>query len=279
MTIDRQRLGTKAVVYGLIAVFLVWTLAPIYWMVATSFKSGSQLFTWPPTYIPNPPDLSSYVEAFVHRPLLTYARNSAIVAAVSTPISVSLAALAAFGFSRFRFRGQGALLFLILALRMLPGLIIAMPLFFIFRRMGLVDNLLGLVIAYTAFNLPFNIWLLEAFFRDIPQELADAATVDGASPFRMFLTIMVPLAAPGLVASAILCLLLAWNEFSFALILTYTLNSQTLPIAISGLTSDRGTYFGALAAAGTLAVLPVFLFSLFVQRYLVQGLTAGAVKG
>ncbi len=100
MTIDRQRLGTKAVVYGLIAVFLVWTLAPIYWMVATSFKSGSQLFTWPPTYIPSPPDLSSYVEAFVHRPLLTYARNSAVVAIVSTPISVALASLAAFGFSR-----------------------------------------------------------------------------------------------------------------------------------------------------------------------------------
>jgi multiple sugar transport system permease protein len=259
--------------------FLIWTLGPIYWMVATSFKSGSQLFTWPPTYIPNPLDLSSYVEAFVHRPLLTYARNSAVVAIVSTPISVALASLAAFGFSRYQFRGQGTLLFLILALRMLPALIIAMPLFFIFRRMGLVDNLLGLIIAYTAFNLPFNIWLLESFFRDIPQELADAATIDGASPFRLFLTIMVPLAAPGLVASAILCLLLAWNEFSFALILTYTLQSQTLPIAISGLTSDRGTYFGALAAAGTLAVLPVFLFSLFVQRYLVQGLTAGAVKG
>ncbi len=279
MSAQRQPIGARIVVYGLAGVFLVWTLGPIYWMVATSLKNGSQLFTWPPTYLPNPLSLENYTEAFVHRPLLTYARNSAVVAAVSTPLSVSIAALAAFGFSRYRFRGQKTLLFLILALRMLPGLIIAMPLFFIFRRMGLVDNLFGLVIAYTAFNLPFNIWLLEAFFRDIPQELADAATVDGASPFRLFLTIMVPLAAPGLVASAILCLLLAWNEFSFALILTYTLKSQTLPIAIAGLTSDRGTYFGAMAAAGTLAVLPVFLFSLFVQRYLVQGLTTGAVKG
>ena len=113
----------------------------------------------------------------------------------------------------------------------------------------------------------------------MPRELQDAATVDGATPLQLFAGIMVPLAAPGLVASAILCLLLAWNEFGFVLILTYTLKSQTLPIAIAGLASDRGTYFGAMAAAGTLAVVPVFAFAVFVQRYLVRGLTAGAVKG
>jgi multiple sugar transport system permease protein len=170
-------------------------------------------------------------------------------------------------------------MFLILAVRMLPGLVVAMPLFLIFRSLDLVDNLLGLIIAYTAFNLPFNIWLLQAFFAEIPRELEDAAVVDGASPLQMFFRIMVPMAAPGLVASSILCLLLAWNEFGFALILTYTLDSQTLPIAIAGLSSDRGTYFGAMAAAGTLAVLPVFAFAVFIQRYLVRGLTAGAVKG
>jgi N,N'-diacetylchitobiose transport system permease protein len=271
--------ATRAAVYALLAVFLVWTLGPIYWTVATSFKSGSDLFTWPPTYVPVPAVLTNYAEAFIHRPLLTYARNSAIVAVISTPLSVSIAALAAFGFSRYRFRGRNTLLFLILAVRMLPGLIIAMPLFLIFRQLGLVNHLLGLIIADTAINLPFNIWLLQAFFAEVPRELEDAATVDGASPLRLFLGIMVPLAAPGLVASSILCLLLAWNEFSFALILTYTLDSQTLPIAIAGLSSDRGTYFGAMAAAGTLALLPIFAFAVFIQRYLVQGLTAGAVKG
>lgn len=275
----RGQLGPRVLVYALVAVGLVWTLGPIYWTVATSFKGGAQLFTWPPTYLPTPPVLENYEEAFVHRPLLTYVRNSVLVAAISTPLSVSLAAFAAFAFGRYRFRGRGLLLFLVLAVRMLPGLVVALPLFLIFRSIGLVDNLLGLVIAYTAFNLPFNIWLLHSFFAEIPRELEDAATVDGASPLRLFLGIMVPLAAPGLVASAILCLLLAWNEFSFALILTYTLDSQTLPIAIAGLTSDRGTYFGAMAAAGTLAILPVFAFAVFVQRYLVQGLTAGAVKG
>ncbi|MGH2561752.1 MAG: carbohydrate ABC transporter permease [Thermomicrobiales bacterium] len=278
-TARRRDIGARMLVYGLLVIFLIWTIGPIYWTVATSFKGGSQLFTWPPTYLPTPPVLTNYEEAFIHRPLLTYARNSAIVAAVSTPLSVSLAALAAFAFGRYRFRGRATLMFLILAVRMLPGLIVAMPLFLIFQRLELVDNLLGLIIAYTAFNLPFNIWLLQAFFAEIPREVEDAAVVDGASPLQLFFRIMVPMAAPGLVASTILCLLLAWNEFGFALILTYTLDSQTLPIAIAGLSSDRGTYFGAMAAAGTLAVLPVFAFAVFIQRYLVRGLTAGAVKG
>lgn len=279
MTRQRQQMMRKWLVYALIALFLIWTLGPIYWMVATSFKSGRQLFTSPPTYIPWQPTFENYREAFGQRPLWTYVRNSAIVAAVSTPLSVSVASLAAFGFSRYRFRGRSTLLFMILAVRMLPGLIVALPLFLIFRDLHLVDSLWGLIIAYTVFNLPFNIWLLQAFFADVPRELEDAAVVDGCSPLRLFFGIMVPLAAPGLVASAILCMLLAWNEFGFALILTYTLKSQTLPIAIAGLSSDRGTYFGAMAAAGTMAVLPVFAFAIFIQRYLVQGLTAGAVKG
>jgi multiple sugar transport system permease protein len=279
MSLRRRRTAQKWLVFFLVGLFLIWTLGPIYWMVATSFKSGRHLFTWPPTYFPWPPTLGNYDEAFIQRPLLDYARNSAIVAAVSTPISVTLASLAAFGFSRYRFPGRGILLFLILAIRMLPGLIVALPLFLIFRDLHLVDDKIGLIIAYTVFNLPFNIWLLQAFFAEVPREVEDAATVDGASPLRLFFGIMVPLAAPGLVASAILCLLLAWNEFGFALILTYTLDSQTLPIAIAGFTSDRGTYFGAMAAAGTLAVVPVFLFAIVIQRYLVQGLTAGAVKG
>lgn len=279
MSARSRQTAQKWMVIGLAGIFLLWTLGPIYWMVATSFKNGSQLFTWPPTYLPWRPTLGNYNEAFVQRPLLDYARNSVIVAAVSTPLSVMIASLAAFGFGRHRFPGRTLLLFLILAIRMLPGLIVALPLFLIFRDLHLVDTKLGLIIAYTVFNLPFNIWLLQAFFADVPREIEDAATVDGASQLRLFFGIMLPLAAPGLVASAILCLLLAWNEFGFALILTYTIRSQTLPIAIAGFTSDRGTYFGAMAAAGTLAVLPVFLFAIVVQRFLVQGLTAGAVKG
>ncbi len=274
-----QKTLAKVALYGLLAIFAFWTLAPIYWMIITSFKSGAQLFTSPPTYFPNPFVATNYQEAFLRRPLPIHIRNSLIVALVSTPISVGIAALAAFGFSRYRFPGRGILMFLVLAIRMLPGLVIALPLFLIFRGLGLVDSLLGLIIAYTAFNLPFNIWLLQGFFADVPQEIVDAAIVDGCSAFDIFRRIMIPIITPGLAASSIFCLLLAWNEFGFALILTYTLNSQTLPIAIAGFSSDRGTYFGAMAAAGTVAILPLLIFAVFIQRYLVQGLTAGAVKG
>jgi len=273
-----RTLWPKLLAWSLTAFFLIWTVGPLYWMVATSFKSGAQLFTDPPTYIPSF-TLDNYREAFINRPLLTYARNSLIVAFISTPLSVMIAALAAFAFGRYQFAGRNTMLFMILAIRMLPGLIVAMPLFLIFRELGLVDNLLGLILAYTAFNLPFNIWLLQAFFAEIPRELEEAAIVDGASPLQVFWQIMVPMAVPGLVASAVLCLLLAWNEFSFALILTYTLDSQTLPIAIAGFSSERGTYFGAMAAAGTMAAIPIFIFAVFIQRYLVRGLTAGAIKG
>lgn len=274
-----QRYGGASLLYLVVAAFVIWTLAPIAWVVVSSFKTPSQLFTWPPTYLPFPLSIDSYREAFINRPLMTYITNSLVVAAVSTPLSVGLAALAAYGVARFSFRGRGLLLFAILAVRMLPGLVVAIPLFLIFRQLHLVDTRLGLILAYTAFNLPFNIWLLQGFFAEVPREIEEAAIVDGCSALMVFWRVMLPLIAPGLVASAIFCLMLAWNEYGFALILTYTTKSQTLPIALAGFITDRGTNFSAMMAGGTVALLPMLLFSLLVQRYLVQGLTVGAVKG
>ena len=274
-----KKLSQNIPFYGALALAVLWTIFPIYWTIATSFKSGEMIFNWPPTYIPFPPTLANYFYIFALQPITRFLANSAIVAIVSTPISVALAAFAAFGFSRFQFRGRNLFMFLFLAVRMLPALIIALPLFIIFRRLGLHDTLLGLIIVYTAFNLPFNIWLLQSFFAEIPNELEDAALIDGCSYWQLFQKIMLPLVAPGLVASAIFCLLLAWNEFAFALTLTYTIKSQTLPIAIAGMTNDRGTLFGSMGAVGTVATLPVLAFAIYVQKYLVQGLTAGAIKG
>jgi multiple sugar transport system permease protein len=274
-----KKLSQNILFYTALALAILWTTFPIYWTIATSFKSGEMLFNWPPTYIPFPPTLDNYVYIFELQPVTRFLLNSIIVALVSTPISVTLAALAAFGFSRFHFRGRNMFMFMFLAVRMLPAMIIALPLFIIFRNLGLHDNLFGLIIVYTAFNMPFNIWLLQGFFAEIPQEIEDAALIDGCSYWQLFQKIMVPLIAPGLVASAIFCLLLAWNEFTFALTLTYTIKSQTLPIAIAGMTNDRGTLFGSMGAIGTVATLPILAFALYVQKYLVQGLTAGALKG
>jgi len=275
-----HQLLKKVLVYGLLAVFLFWTLAPLYWAVATSLKTGGQLFNNPPIYVPNPVTLKNYQEAFGTTILATALLNTIKVALVSTPLSVALAALAAFGLARFRFRGQGVLRFSFLLVRMLPGMVVAIPLFLILRQFLLVDTLAGLILAYTAFNLPFNIWLLEGFFADIPAELQDAALVDGCSSWSMFWRIMVPIVAPGLAASAIFCLLLAWSEFTFALLLSYTERSQTFPLIIALFsTARRGTNFGAMAAAGTLALVPILIVSTIIQRYLVRGLTAGAVRG
>jgi multiple sugar transport system permease protein len=274
-----KKLSQNSLFYAALVLATLWTIFPIYWTIATSFKSGDMLFSWPPTYLPLPPTLANYVYIFTLQPIIKYMANSTIVALASTPISVALAALAAFGFSRFQFRGRNVLMFLFLAVRMLPALIIALPVFIIFRSLGLHDTLLGLIIVYTAFNLPFNIWLLQGFIAEVPRELEDSAFIDGCSYWQLFYKIVVPLIAPGLVASAIFCLLLAWNEFAFALTLTYTIKSQTLPIAIAGMTNDRGTLFGQMGAVGTVATLPILAFAIYVQKYLVQGLTAGAIKG
>lgn len=274
-----RKLPERAVFYGALLLIAVWTIFPIYWTVVTSFKSGSQLFTWPPSYLPLPPVLTHYTEVLELNPIVNYMVNSVIVALASTPISVAFAASAAYGLSRFQFRGRDALMFLLLAVRMLPALIIALPLFLMFRSVGLHDTLLGLIIVYTVFNLPFNIWLLHGFFVQVSTEIEDSARIDGCNYWQLFTKIMIPLVAPGLVASAIFCMLLSWNEFAFALTLTYTGRSQTLPIAIAGMTSDRGTLFGQMGAVGTLATLPVLAVAIYVQKYLVRGLTAGAVKG
>jgi multiple sugar transport system permease protein len=269
-------LGFSYLVLGL---FLFWLMFPIYYIFTVSIKSGSQLFTWPPTYFPFPPTIKNYVDALRDRPIIPMMKNSLIVMAISTPISVFVASLGAFAIARYRFRGKEVIRYGILFVRMLPAMIIAIPIFLIFKSINLFDNLLALIIVYTAFNLPFNVWMLSGFFEEIPKELEEAALIDGSSPWQLYWTIIIPLAAPGLVAAAIFCMLLAWNEFQFALILTYTLKSQTLPIAITGMWNDRGILFGQVGSAGMITILPVLAVGLYIQRFLVQGLTAGAVKG
>jgi multiple sugar transport system permease protein len=269
----------RIVIYLLLAILMMWILFPIYWIFTVSIKSGSQLFTWPPTYFPWPATFNNYVEAIKTRPLLPTMRNSLIVMAVSTPISLLIGSLAAFAIARLSFAPKEAFRYGILFIRMLPAMIIAIPLFVQFQSIGLFDSLLTLIIVYTAFNLPFTIWMLTGFFEEIPKEIEEAALLDGCNAFALYSRIIMPLSTPGLVAATIFCMLLSWNEFQFALILTYTLKSQTLPIVVAGMGNDRGVYFGQMAAAGMITILPVLALGLFIQRFLVQGLTSGALKG
>ncbi|MBD8467353.1 carbohydrate ABC transporter permease [Plantibacter sp. CFBP 8798] len=258
---------------------LAWTLVPLLWMLSLAFKTKGQQLASPPQYIPSPATWENFVNVFAERGIQAYIVNSIIVTLVSTPLSVAIAALSAFALARFRFRGQNVLLFSILATRMLPPLIIALPTFVILSRLDATNNLLVLALVYVAFNLPFNIWLLYGFFEEIPKEIEESAQIDGAGSWTLFSRIMLPLVAPGLVAAVIFSSIFAWNEFAFALLLTTTPDAQTLPIAIAGLTSDRGTDFGAMGAVGVIATLPLFAVAVYVQKWLARGLTAGAVKG
>lgn len=276
MAATKSLLGKIAIWAGLI-LFLLWTVFPVFWAISVSFKSGAELFLWPPRYFPSEPTLEHYRVSLGTRGVLPAMKNSLIIMAVSTPISVLFSALGAFGLARFNFRGKEFLRYAILSIRMIPGLIIAIPMFVIVRLLGLQDNIATLIVAYIALNLPFNIWMLTGFFEEIPREIEESALIDGCSALQLFMRIVFPLAAPALVASTIFCMLLSWNEFQFAIILL--LRNKTVPVVISGFYTDRGILFGQMAATGTMAMLPVLAVSVYVQRYLVQGLTAGAVKG
>jgi multiple sugar transport system permease protein len=259
--------------------FLFWIIFPVFWAISVSFKGGAELFLWPPKYIPSIPTLDNYRNALERSEVIPAIRNSFIIMAVSTPISVLLSALGAFALARYKFRGKEFLKYGILTIRMIPGMLIAIPMFIMVRKLGLQDKLVTLIIAYVAFNLPFNIWMLTGFFEEIPREIEESALIDGATSWQLFSKIVFPLSAPALVASAIFCMILAWNEFQFAVILTFTPASKTLPVIIAGFYTDRGILFGQMAATGTLAMLPLLAFGIYVQKYLVAGLTAGAVKG
>ncbi len=188
--------------------------------------------------------------------------------------------LAAYGLSRLRLRGQESLAFWFLSQRMMPLVIVAIPLYLLFREWDLLDTRRGLILAYTNLNLPFVVWMMRTFFDDIPIDLEDASLVDGASRFGTFLRVAVPLAAPGLVATAIFCLVLSWNEFLLALVLTGP-NTKTLPLMVAGFlypSGSQGFNWGPITAMSMVMTLPVFLFSLLVQRHLVRGLTMGALK-
>jgi multiple sugar transport system permease protein len=269
----------NVILWMLILFFLVWTVSPILWAVSVAFKPAQDLFTWPPTYIPSQPTFTHFENALKRPGVLPAFTNSLVVMAISTPISVFLSALAAYSLARYKLRARDLIKYGLLTIRMVPGILIAIPIYAIAKNIGLTDKLITLIIAYTAFNLPFNIWMLTGFFEEVPREIEESAKLDGCNPWQVFWKIIIPLSAPALMSSAIFCMLLAWNEFQFAVILTFTESSKTLPIIIAGYSSDRGTRYGEMAATGALAILPVLAIGMYVQKYLVRGLTAGAVKG
>ncbi|HET6946632.1 MAG TPA: carbohydrate ABC transporter permease [bacterium] len=251
-------------------------LFPVLYLILTSLKTQVDAFQYPPVWIFRP-TFSNYREVFDLYPFGHFLVNSLIVASASTVAAVALGAMAAYALARFSFRRSKDVAFWILSIRMTPPVAAIIPIFILMRMLGLLDSWASLVIAYSTMNLPFATWLLRGFFSEIPRELDESALVDGCSWFSAFRRIALPLAAPGLVVTAIFVFIFSWNEFLFALILTAT-KAQTLPVAVTGFIRETGIMWGHMAAAGVIIMTPMVMFSLAVQRYMVRGLTMGAIK-
>ncbi|HVR67215.1 MAG TPA: carbohydrate ABC transporter permease [Verrucomicrobiae bacterium] len=282
MTRSRASLISQRIAAAVaIAVALILTLFPVYWIAGNSFKFDIDIFSVPPQWFPANPTLKHYNAAFIERPFLQYGLNSLIIAMATTIVSLVLGTMAGYALARFKYPGQWRyqISFWILSTRMMPPIVTIIPLYLAFNYLDMLNTKWAVVIAYTAFNLPFATWMMKSYFQDLPVELEEAAMVDGDTRWGAFLRVALPLARPGLAATAIFCLIISWNEFLLALILTLTERSQTLPIGIAGRVTQYNTYWGEISAAGFTACIPIMIFAFVVQKHLVRGLSFGAVKG
>lgn len=272
--------------YAIIVLILTASLFPIAWMIITSFKPADDVMVSPPHFVFKP-TLDNYVYALQKANFAHFIENTIYVAIVSTVIVIVLSSLASYSFARYN-PGGGNILFFILTTKMFPAIAVVLPYFIIFQIIGdtAVGKALGigldrqgaLIISYTMFNLPFAIWLMVSFFQDIPRELEDSARLDGYNRIQVLWRVVLPLAAPGIAVTAIFCLIFSWNEFLFAYILTRDV-ARTITVGVESFFTLRGILWGPVAAAATISVAPMLVFVLILQRYMVRGLTFGAVRG
>lgn len=274
-----MRIAGRFGFYLLVAAILFYTVFPFYWAIVSSLKSGSALFE--AELLPWDPTFENYAAVFRDQPFARTIANSLIVATLATVLSLLLAASAAFALGRIRFRGRTTVLLAILSVSMFPQVAVLSGMFELVRGLGLYNSLAGLVLSYLILTLPFTTWVLTAFMRELPAELEEAAIVDGASSWRILVGIFLPLMAPSLAATGLLAFILAWNEFLFALTFTLSPEQRTVPVAIA-LISGASAYelpWGRVMAASVIVTLPLVALVMLLQRRIVAGLTAGAIKG
>lgn len=274
----RRSLTASVALYAAVFVIGAFSLFPFLWMLITSVKQDSEIFTSSPIFIPNSPTLGRYAEVFSDGNFVRALLNSTIIAVSTTVLGVAAAALAGYALARFRLPLRQYLLVLILSVQMFPLIALIIPLFIVMRTLNLLDSYAGLVLAYLSFTIPLAVWMLRGFFRSIPPDLEDAAMVDGATRMGAFLRIVVPLAGPGIAAASIYAFIAAWNEFLFALTFISEEQMRTLPVVLQSFIGRTQTDWGAIMAASVLFTLPVIIFFLIVHRRLTEGMVQGGVK-
>jgi len=266
---------------------LLFIYMPVFYLLLTSISTRAELLSVPMHWIPQNPTLKNYIDILtpgtatseVARTFKVTLRNSLVVASSVTVISLVVGSLAAYALSRMRVHFRTPIMLGIMGTRMIPEVSLVIPLYIIAVRVGIYNTPLVLILTYLSFALPFAIWLMAAFFETIPIELEDAARMDGASHLRTLFSIILPISAPGLVSTALFVFLTAWDEFFFALLFTSTIAAKTVPVAIAEFTGRYVVDVGGMMTGGVLAAIPPVLLSLIFSRYIVRGLTAGAVKG
>jgi multiple sugar transport system permease protein len=260
---------------ALLILISVIVLFPIAWMFLTAFKSPRDAYSLSLNFTPS---FNNFVTVFSHPwNLGDMVLNSVIVASVTVIIAVPCAALAAYSFSRFRVKGRKFLFFLILSTQFIPAVVIVLPFFLMFRQLGLLDTRIALIIVNLAIVTPFVIWMIKGYIDAIPTDSEEAAMIDGASRLRVIKDIVLPVAAPGILTSAIFCFILTWNEFLFSLILTRR-DAVTLPVGLVNFRTERGDLWELMSAAGVMITVPIFVMALLIQKHFTRGMTAGAVK-
>ena len=280
--IRKRRPAGVIITWTILLIFSVWTLFPIFWALITSFKQPGE--SYQATFIPFKqfkPTLHAWKDALIttRDRTLRSLLNSIIIATLSSAASLLLGAFAGYSLARFTFKKwrNKDISFFILSQRMFPPVAVLIPYFLIMQRLHLLDNLLAIIIVHTAMNLPLAVWLLLDFFADIPKEIEEAAKIDGCGHFRAFLSIALPIAAPGLVAVYVLSFIMSWNEFIFVIVFGYR-KAMTLPVMIAGSLSVRGLEFWKVASLSIMAIIPPIILAVVFSRYLVRGLTMGAIK-
>lgn len=275
----KEKIMYPMIRYLILSFFSLLVLLPVLWMLSTSLKTSAEAISTPPSFFPKETTFIAFKRLWKEYPFGTFFKNSIIIVFVSMVISVLFACFAGYGVSRFKFRGRKAMSTFVLITQMFPSVMLLVPFYSIINRLGLINTHLGLIIVYISFTLPFSTWMMIGFFRSLPTELDEAAMIDGCSVWQAFWRVVLPLTLPGIASTSIYSFITSWNEYMFAFILTNSPNMRTLSVGIAELDGYQQILWNDMMAASLIASLPSLIVFLAFQKYFVDSLTAGAVKG